>query len=489
MSTSAAGEQFYSAVQQKAMAAVKDILKSELYPVQFPSQGDFKWNWQNANQVFNNDTYEYVNARVLPGSVPGTIALTPGGGFANAYDQVLSTIVYTLSAADRGRLSAAQSNASIQAGTIVSDYQDSYGEITGDQMAKAGVHTKYDYVISYVLGSQWSGATPPLSYLDMARARNLRDLLPKAPAGADQIITDVSEYLDAMTPVLGLQDQIQNGSWVVRTLRKNTESPSAANGGMLTFNPSTGGITGNYNDGWAIRSSVASISNDLQNTSRAISIGMSVSQSSQSELSVHIEGQAGFTVGSWLQFSTQAGGSYDMSTVQGSSTDCKVNMSYAGYSLVPAGPSSWQQAIASGFYSAEPIRQAVANAGRDVTGYQFLNPPPFDLGPVDANGNFGLLTSLLISNYPTVTITYSNANYSSFAQAWEQHVSGNLKLFGLIDLGSFSEGVYSSTITKGANDTTFSVTFSSSPEVVGVPQNMKTAYVIGAAVTNPGSDA
>ncbi len=195
MTDPAVVEPFYSAVREKAMAKVKDILRSPLYPVQYPSQGDFKWNWQNANQMFNDDTYQYVNARVLPGKVPGTVALSPGGGFANAYDAVLSDIVYSLSTADLGRLSAAQSNASVQAGTVVKDYQNLYGEITSAQMTSAGVQTKQDYVISYVLGSLWSGQTPPLTYSDMAAARNLRDKLPKAPAGGDQVITDVAEYL------------------------------------------------------------------------------------------------------------------------------------------------------------------------------------------------------------------------------------------------------------------------------------------------------
>jgi hypothetical protein len=487
MSASTGEEQFYNAIQEKAMAAVKDTLRSQLYPVQYPSQGDFKWNWQNGNQVFNNDTYQYINARVLPGDVPGTVALSPGGGFANAYDTVLSHMVYSLSHADLARLTSAQSNASAQADTIVSDYQNMYGEITDDQLTTAGVHTKQDYVIGYVLSTLWSGHTPPLTYTDMAAARNLRDNLPKAPAGGDQVITDVAAYLYLMQPVLGLQDQQQNAAWVLRTLRANTQGPTATNGGLRTFDPNTGAILAGYNDGWGIRSSIASITNDLQNTNRAITIGMSISQSSQSELSVHIEGQAGFTVGSWLQFSTQAGGSYDMSKAQGSSTDAKVSISYVGYSLVPTAPASWQQAIASGFYFPDPIRQAAANAGQDVTGYQFLNTPPYDLGPVDAGGDFGLLTNLLISNYPTVTITYSNANYSSFAQSWEEHVSGNLKLFGLINLGSFSQGSQSSSLTKGADNSTFTVTFSASPEVVGVPQNLKTAYVIGAAVANPGS--
>ena len=75
MSESTVGEQFYSAIQKKAMEAVKDTLRSPLYPVQSASQGDFKWNWQNG-QYFNDQTYQYVSARVSPGDILGTVALS-----------------------------------------------------------------------------------------------------------------------------------------------------------------------------------------------------------------------------------------------------------------------------------------------------------------------------------------------------------------------------------------------------------------------------
>jgi hypothetical protein len=486
MASQIGGQQFYSALQAKAMDAVRNIFNSTLYPVQYPVQGDYKWNWQNANQVFNDATYQYVNALVGPGDVDNTIALSPAGGFANAYVAVINAMAFTLSKGDQAKLTSAQSNASVQAGTIITDYQTTFGQITPAQMAAAGVQTKQDYVIGYVLGTLWSGATPPLPYTKMASARNLKALLPKAPAGGDQVISDVTVYLNLMQPVNGLSDQLQNGAWTLAQLKANTMYPIAANGGIQTFDPNTGAVNPNFNDGWAISTSVASINNDLLNTGRTISIGMTTSQSSGSTLDVSVEGQAGFSVGSWLQFSTEAGASYDMSTAEGTSTDCSVTMTYAGYSMVPTAAAAWQQATNTGFYFADPVRQAVANGNQDVTGFRFLNTPPYDLGPLATGGNFGLLTNLLIANYPTISITYSHADYTAFAQSWEQHISGNLTLFGFIKLGSFSQGSYGSSFSQGSDNSNFTVTFAASPEVTGVPQNLRQAYVIGGAVVNPG---
>lgn len=487
MTDTTGGPQFYSAIQAKAMAAVQDTFKSQLYPVQYPAQGDFTWNWQNANQVFNDNTYQYVNALISPGQVPGTVALSPGGGFANAWVTVLNDMTFSLSSADQQSLAQAQSNASVQAGTIVTDYQNTYGTITAAQMASAGFTTKQDYVIGYVLGSQWSGATPPLTYSQMTAARNLKALLPKAPVGADQIITDVTVYLNLMQPVNGLSDLLQNGTWTLAQLKNNAQYPSATNGGLQTFNPNTGAPVPGFNAGWSIPSPVSSITNDLQNTGRTIEIGLTTSSASGDSLEVNVEGQAGFSVGSWLEFSTEASASYDMSKASGTSTDCSVSITYAGYSLVPAAAAPWQQATNVGFYYPDPVRQAVANTGQDVTGFKFLTTPPYDLASVSAQGNFGVVTDLLITNYPTVTITYAHADFQSFSQKWDEKVSGNLTLFGFIKLGSFSQGAYGSSYSEGSDNSSFTITFSASPEVTSVPQNLKTAYVIGAAVANPGA--
>jgi hypothetical protein len=482
------GKQFYSALQEKAMAAVKDILRSELHPIQVPSQGDFMWNWQNGDQFFNESTFDYISANVSPGEVDGTAQLSPAGGFPNAYVQVLNNVIYSLSRADADKLATAQSHASTQAQSIISDYQTTFGTITSDDLRTAAVPTKQDYVISHVLGSQWSGrgAEKPLSYREMANARNLKALLPKMPAAGDQVVTDVTIYLNLMQPVNGFSDLLQNGSWMIRALKRNAQYPDKANGGMNTVNPVTGAIAPGVQVGYGINLAQASIEDDLANTIRTITLGMTTSQASGDSVNVHVEGQAGFSVGSWLRFSTQAGASHDMSRAKGTSTECSVSITYAGYSLVPMAPKAWQQATDVGFYYGDPIAQAVKNEGRDVSGFKFLTPPPYDLGPFAKGGNFGMLSNLLIANYPTISITYKNANFSEFKQAWSENVSGDLTLFGFLKLGSFSQGAYGSSYEKGSDNSTFTVNFSASPQVMSVPQLQRTAYVIGGAIVNPG---
>ncbi len=68
--------------------------------VQFPSQGNFLWYYQNPNQVFNNGTFGYISARVSPGEAAGLAKLSGPGSYPNAYAQLLSEMEYSISSAD-----------------------------------------------------------------------------------------------------------------------------------------------------------------------------------------------------------------------------------------------------------------------------------------------------------------------------------------------------------------------------------------------------
>lgn len=485
------GEEFYSALQEKAQAAVASIFNSPLYTIQYPSQGDFMWNWQNINQTFNESTYNYINARISPGDIANTAKLGSEGSFPNAYVQLLNSIKYTLNTADAGKVKTAQLNASQQAATVVSNYQATFGTITEAQMKEVDAANKWDYVTGYILGFIWSGRNEagekPLSYTEMSKARNLKKLMPNMPASGDQTLTDVSLYLNLMGGVTAFLDSLQFGAWVITSLKNNAQYPDETNNGMKTVNPNTGAVSDTYNVGYGINYPTSSISNDLQNKGRTIEVKMETATASGSSMNVKVEGQAGFSIGSWLKFGVSGGGSYDMSKSEGTSENCSVTMKWEGYSMVPSSPSAWQQATNKGWYFADPIKQAIDSEGQDISGYSFVITPPFNMGKFVDGGDFGMLNNILIANYPTIEITYSNANFSSFKESWDQHSSGNLTLFGFIKLGSFSEGVYQSSYKEGSDNSSFTVKFSASPAIVGVPELQQTAYVIGGAITNPGT--
>ncbi|GAA5646977.1 hypothetical protein [Vibrio proteolyticus] len=497
---SLASTEYYQVLQQQTAAAVQGVISDEVYALQFPPQGGFLYEWQNLNNIFNRGTYDLITGNVKPGNIEGAAELDVEGSFLVDYVQVLSGIEYSLNNADTANMNEVQNNAQAQQATIVQDYQNTYGTITEAQLNEAkevvgswGVATKYDYIISYVMGSQWSGRTaaskPPLTYSEMSSARDLKLLLPARPASSDRVINDVSLYLNMTQSVNTLQTQMQNGSWTVAQALNNTRYPSEQNGGMKTFNPVDGSVDTKYRTGWKINKAIADIKNDLNNESRVIEFKMTTSEASGSRMDVSINGQAGISVGSWLKFSLGTSFSYDMSTFEGTSRDAEITVQYKGYSIVPISVLAWQQDIDEGWYNGEIIRQAVESEGKDVSGFKFSSQTslPFNFDSLSDGGDFGWLNNVIISNYPTITIKYKNADFNSFKQAWSTHTSGNLKLFGFISLGSFDAGASGSSYEQGATNNEFTLTFSPSQEILTVPEFQHQGFVIAGAVTNPGS--
>jgi hypothetical protein len=497
LATSEPGEaEYFSALKKKANDAIASIYKTRITPIEFPAQGDFNWFWQNPNQVFNQGTFDFASARVSPGDTPETAQLSPAGGFANAYIQVVTALQYSLSSVEQATLNKAVSNASAQAQAIVSTYQGIFGQITDGQMKTAqealgefAVANKQDYVIGFILGYIWSGRQsekkPALTYTEMANARDLRKLLPQMPASGVPVLADVTVYLNVIAPVSSLEDQLFLGGWIRNQMRNNTAAPTERNGGMKLVNPNTGAVSPDYQVGYSINAAISQIQNDLNNDARVFSLGMEVSKASGSSLRVSVDGGAGFTVGSLLRFSLGTQFSYDMTTVQGTSSDCTVEISYKGFTMAPIAALPWQQATNVGWFYGDPIAEAYKNQGKDVTGFKFVSTPPYNLGSLADGGDFGMLTNLLISNYPTVKIHYRNANFSSFKQAWSEKISGNLTLFGFIPLGRFSQGASGSSYKEGASNSEFTVEFGPSKEVLSVPDLQKTAFPIGGSFDFP----
>jgi hypothetical protein len=490
--------EYFSALTQKANEAIASIYKTRITPIQFPEQGDFNWFWQNPNQVFNKGTYDFGSARVsASGDVPDTVQLSPAGGFPNAYDIVVTALQYSLSSTELETLNKAVGNASAQSQAVVSTYQGIFGEITKAQMKTArealgefSVANKQDYVIGYVMGYIWSGRQgeqkAALTYTQMANARNLRALLPQMPASGVPVLADVTVYLNLIAPVNSLQDQLSLGGWILIQLKTNAGTPTKKNGGMKTVNPNTGAVSSDYQVGYNINAAISQLRNDL-NSTRSFTLKMSVLKKMGSSLVMEIDGRVGggFSVGSLLRFSLGEKFSYDMTTVQGSSTECDIEISYKGFTMAPIAASAWQQATNVGWLFGDPIVEAFRNKGKDVTGFKFVSDPPYNLGPLATGGNFGMLTNLLISNYPTVKIHYRNADRNSLKQSLKQAGSGNLTLFGFISLGRFSEGASSISYQENGSNSEFTVEFGPSKEVLSVPDLQKTAFPIGGSFDFP----
>ena len=495
-----AGHVYYSVLKLQANRAIAGIVNTSITPIAFPAQGDFHWVYQNDDGNFNKATYNYISARVSPSDIAGVAQLSDAGGFPNAYDRVINSLSFDLSPQDQAVVNRAKDQASVQAQSVIATYQGIFGQITEQDMREArdavgpsNAANKMDYILNFIMGYVWSGRQqrhmPPLSWAEMQRARSLRALLPNLPPSGEPVLSTVTGYLNILGPSVSLQDLRELGNWIGEQLKFNTANPDQANDGMKTVDPNTGSVSERHNTvGYAIPVSTAKIRNDLDNDGRSFALSMEVSQAERSEVRVHVDGSAGFTVNSFLRYSRSQSFDYDMTRIRGASSDASVTVEYPGFTFIPIQVTAWQQAANVGWYNGQPIAEAYANRENPKTGFNFVTQPPFNLRPLSEGGNFGRLTGLLISRYPTIKIHFRNANFEEFKESFQQNASGNLTLFGFINLGSSREGTYQSQYEAGRSNSEFTVTFKESDAVLSQAPLQKTAFVIGGVFNFPAVD-
>lgn len=479
-------ELFYSGINAQAQEQLGNLLHGSITPVELGSQGGFPWFWQDANGNFNANTFDYLSRRATPGQ-HGGVAL--GDSFLNAYSASLQDLTWKLSTADQALLNQTLLAASVQAGAVVTAYQQTIGAITQAQLDAAAKVLGYppqkvDYVIGYILGYQWSGqalktGAAPLSYQAMASARNLNAMLPNMPPTAGSVLPAVSNYLQVTNSIVSLEDSSSNAMWIRGQLLTNTQQPSLSNGGVQTI--SSNGVLA-VRPGYTINMAPGDIANSLANAGTSLTITMNAARQSANELSVDIEGHTGFTLPlDFIGITIGASAQYSLFEASGSGAAATVSMTFPGLTVVPVGPSQWQQDTSGnttvGWFYKTPIAQAAA-AGSG-TGWSFSPKPPYDFA---SGGDFGWLAALVISGYPTITITYTEGSYAEFSRTFAQKFSAEVSLFG-IPLGGGSESTFSGESSSSSQDGSFTITMTPPAQTATVNPLDQRAYVIGAQVS------
>jgi hypothetical protein len=472
---------FYSELEAKANQVAGNLFKVGITPLSAGSLGGFNYIWQSGGGQFNQATYDFINSRVVPGT-PARLSTQ----FSGEYAKLLGMIAFHYSSADEQTKNKAATESNLQATAVVTQYVSTYGPITATMLKDAEAPTSIDYIIQHVVAKLWSGKAaanePALRMNDLLQARDLSDLLPSIPPSGLNLLPTIATYLSRSAgwlPLVELQSARQNE---LETVRKNTNNPTLDNGGIATVDAK--GDT-EVRVGYSINAAMTGIQNDLNNKGRVIKVEMTAKQSSQGTVSVSTGQSAAVSVpANWfLTLNAINQTQMDLYSVAGAGTDLSISVMFKGFSWVPIAATQYQQDTKTGWMNAQLLAEAAANQGQDKTGMAFIGDPPCNLGK---GGNFGVVTGVLISNYPSFTITYKNGDYSRFEQSFQKNASWNLSFLGTA-VGSYSQGAYQATLQQNGTSGGFSVTFEPSPELLTVPDLQKQAYVIGGSIAYPGT--
>ncbi len=430
--------------------------------------GNFPYYYTDPRTTnFNISTYNWINTNVLSNNAP--IQQSSGSYFSNQVLSVLSKIQYSLSVADQAALNAAKSNATNQQLAVLQAWQANMGPFP------TGTGNPIDNIMT-TIASTW--ATPATSLYAIQTSVNLRALLNNAPASGQTILPVVVSYLNALGASVALSNAVlMNNSYVAMALAA-LQTPTAANGGFLTNDG-----TGKYYPAYNVSTPLPTIISNLQSGSNPISISMNVSIANASEYSVSIQGGTAFNIpfGGFFGLSVGGNASYFHDEIVQNSSSVNVQMTFTGATIVNFSPAPFNQATQQNWFWMQPILEAIRNGQQDVSGYKFAVAPGIDFS---ANGPFGLLQGVAMTNYPSAVITIKSSNYQSIQTTFQQTVSTSVSFLG-IPLGGGSESTYSHSASSSASDSTVVITLNPPPSMVAGTSTSSVGWIMGVQTNYP----
>lgn len=496
---------FYGALTEQLRESLGSLYGT-IYP--FKSAELLNWWWGQPNpsgggEEYNLATYNFLNNRVTVGP---TGELDPIGG-SLSLDMLTAyrSLTFGLSAADHQKLVNGENQASAQGQAVVTAYQGRFGTITATQMsnaqAKCAVQmaTPLDYIIGYMVRYVWAGipgfqanGTANVG-VDPYNTPDLSTKLPFLPPSGMGIMDLVAAYIASTSSINPLKSAVTNAQVMLATLVNNVFVPNAANGGIVLVDPNTGSTANPMGLGWSFPQQTIDLLNSLglggSPPQSSIVVKFTASYFSSEQLDVSVNGKGAGTIPILDFLGINLGGkvSYDYNTFLSENDTLEVDVTYPGATPFTFSPAPFNGT--SGWYYSSPIQQAVENGvvnsdGTTAeTGYAWGSASPYDWSDDSGGGNFGVLKTLIISQMPKVSITYTTSNKSDFYQELTQSADVGVSLFGL-NIFSVGESTSWTTDQRSSTNGSFTVTLNPPPEqATGLTSS---AWVVGGAAMWPG---
>lgn len=489
----AAANGYLQMVTANTQATLGKELNCKLSSLNGNGLGDFAWSYSNGlTSMINGASYNWLSAQMSVTDSGNMVTAGTANSFNAAFQSFIQGIFFQYGTADKAQLQKSLNAASTQSTALVAAFNTAFGSPSADDYAAANKATNHypafgpsneiNFIIEYVMGKMWAGPGGPYSLKQMQNTLSLSTLLANAPANAGTILSMASQYLAAFGPGAALTDQANLANMQIGAMKKNLATPAAANGGMTVYNAQANQQSNPTLPGYTLAPQVPQ---DPMLQTNSVTATFTAEAMSDSSWNISYSGQAGFSVGDFLNFSVGTTVSGDIASQCGSSATLSVTVTYPNIVAAPPISSEPQglsaiaaDGTATGWFSPTIAQQAYRNTnlGTDApSGFAFIG------GALPEN--FGYASAVVISGFPEISITVTNGDYTAF-QSWQKtHTSFGVSLFGIIPLGGGSVDTYTSKVTSQQSNSSFTFTLSA-PSSSPITDPAQQVYpVLGVGVT------
>jgi hypothetical protein len=447
---------FVKAIESKVNEQLGSQLDGKFQMVSYPSGFNYGITY-GSNAYYNEATLKDIDT-LLGTSSSGGLELT-GGGFSGYYLRLLQAVTFSFSSADQKTMNDQDTATQAQIASILTEFENAGGTYS-DPLPKFGGK----------LQDVFNQLTAEYKSLD-----NIPDAL-------NSLRNAIATYKAQAADSYALHNKWYRANEYLSAAVTNAKNPTKANGGMQTGDQS-------YYVGYTPKKLPTDnqLLNWLNQESNKVTVSISVSHFDSQATQFSIEGGAGGTIPilDFLSVSVGGSASYDLSKYTSSSSSMTMNISYPGLAKFPSMPSIISNDNTSGWYAIDILQEVVKNTGKDVTGYK-LQGSEYNIADTFGLGKiFSRLKTFVISQQPTISMTFKGSDTSKIVQDFKQNASLSVKLFRLFTIGHVSESYKVEKVET--NYQTGEVTLTWGPPAVSgtIPLNQQVAYVLGGVASYP----
>lgn len=416
---------FVAAITEKVSTTLGTKLPGKFEMVSYPP-GFHPAVQYGASAYYNSTMLDVFNGMLEVGS---NGMLTLGNSqFSTTYYKILTNATYQYSTAD---------NKVVQDPSIANQQISVVTTATsGGFVAAYGVTpVTYQTVIAALL-KNFSAAPTDWSTSNISAAAST--LGNAGFASLQAAIANAVQQLSPLNTILGAQAA---ANAELAAALANTQKPSAANGG-LPINAT------DFYVGWTPMPDNNTIQGGLDSTS-SVTIKIAASNLDSSSASVSIAGKTGFSVPIFdiVDIGITASSSYNWTKNTTSASSMEMSIEYPGMTIVQIDPLTLSADYAKGWYDETLLKSIVDGSGNpDVSGFKIDPSNQYAVSKMFGPGKaFSRLRTCVISQAPTITMTFSADQATSVMSSFKEQSSTSVKLFGLFSVGSFDQ---SYSITK-----------------------------------------
>lgn len=446
-------------------------------------QGSFPyWLTTGPQNSFNKLTYDWIDQVVQFDEEKGALKNT-----ANAMVGQLATVVYpklsyALNSADSQKLQDTQTKTAAQGNALVTQYTQNVAAIPPETA------NNLNYVTGQVL--TWGPADKTITLNDLKNSFDLAAELPNMPAGGSAVLPALTEWLNAASSTLSLQNSVSFGNAFISYLKSAVTNPNAATQ-IGTLDPTDPNAKVVEKPKWSITQNANALMNSLKNADKKVTISIQASNFSSDTSDLSINGSAAGSFGiSWLTFGAGGSASYNVHTANTSAASATIEISYPGITAVTGKPMPAQRtgSSAEGWMDQTALTQANKNGVTlppKESGYVFSPALPSGTS-LSKNGNFGYMNTVAISDQPTIKITYASGESSVYESIFQEQTSWSVSFLGIFTIAKGSQSYYNAKVEESSSGSGFSITITPDGSQFNVPDAEKRANVLAACPSWPG---